>query len=253
MQSKTISRKEKRNGSGYILMKFIFVGFSSIFKFILSEILKARRMKYSVSELQDENVFRLVKVLSLEDMVQFVFRQMKNHNVTNVVFYAFAFCSFVWMVWTFFFTLLPGQWNWTRIMLHCFYGFILWPIMLIPVHEIIHAASYKLAGASQIKFGIKPEYYLFYVTTDKYVIGKTRFMMVAFTPFVTISIVLILLIFNTGYPLSWSFITSFFVHTTMCIGDFAIAGFFMDFPDQEMYTYDDTEREETYFYVKKRS
>jgi len=76
-------------------------------------------------------------------------------------------------------------------------------------------------------------------------------MVVAFTPFIVISVILILLIFSTDYPLSWSFITSLFVHTTMCIGDFAIAGFFVAQSSKEIFTYDDTEKEETYFYIKK--
>lgn len=207
-------------------------------------------MKYSVSELQDENEFTLLRILSLEDMVQFVFGQMRNRTLSTVIFYTVALCSFIWMVWTFFHTLLPGQWGWEKIVLQCFYGFILWPVILIPVHEGIHAASYRIAGASKIKFGVKPDRYLFYVTAHKHVIGRKPFLVVAFSPFIIISVVLIVLVFFFGYPYSWSFITCFFVHATMCIGDFAIASFFVSQSDKEIYTYDDTEKEETYFYIK---
>jgi hypothetical protein len=208
-------------------------------------------MKYSVRELQNENEFTLLHVLSLEDIVRFVFRQMRNRNLATVIFYAATLCSFVWMVLSFFYTLLPGQWGWAKITLHCFYGFILWPVILIPVHELIHAVVYKMAGAPNIKFGIKPESYLFYVTADKYVIGRKPFMIVAFTPFLIVGVILLLFIVSTTYPLSWSLIACLFVHTTMCIGDLAIAGFFMAHHSKEIYTYDDTEKEETYFYVKK--
>ena len=207
-------------------------------------------MKYSVRELQDENNFTLLHTLSLENMVRFVFGQMRNRNPSTLIFYAITLFSFVWMGLTFYYSLLPGQWGSAKIALHCFYGFILWPVFLIPVHEGIHAAVYKLAGAPRIKFGVKPDSYLFYVTADNYVIGRKPFLAVAFAPFLTISIVLIVLVFSTGYPLTWSFIACFFVHTTMCIGDFAIAGFFLSQPGKEMYTYDDTEKEETYFYMK---
>ncbi len=207
-------------------------------------------MKYSVNELQDENNFRLVHTLSLNEMVRFVFNQLRNSNAAIVAFYGFTFCSFVWMASSFFFILLPGHYGLARILLNCFLGFIIWPIILIPVHEIIHAVVYKLVGAPGITFGIKPDSYLFYVTADKYVIGKNSFLVVAFTPFIIITVLLALLTFFTDNPLSWSFITCLFVHTTMCAGDFAIAGFFLVHSDQEMYTYDDTEKEETYFYVR---
>jgi len=232
-------------------VKFIFERFSSIFRYIKSGEPKWKGMKYTVRELQDENKFTLLHILSLEDMIPFVFRQMRNRNPAIVIFYTVALCSFAWMVWIFFCTLLPGQWGWVKIMLHCFFGFILWPVILIPVHELTHAVVYKLAGAPVIKFGVKPDSFLFYVTADKYVMGRRPFMVVAFTPFIGISVVLILLIFSTGYPLSWSFIASLFVHTTMCIGDFAITGFIVAQSSKEIYTYDDTEKEETYFYIKK--
>ncbi len=208
-------------------------------------------MRYSVRELQDEKKFKLLYILSLEDMVRFVFGQMRNRNPSIVIFYTIASGSFIWMILTFVYMLLPGQWGWVKIVLNCFYGFILWPVVLIPVHELIHAMVYKLAGAPDIKFGVKPDSYLFYVTADRYVMGRRSFMMVAFAPFILISVVLILLIFSTDDPCSWSFITCFFVHTTMCIGDFAIAGFFLAQRGKEIYTYDDIEKEETYFYVKK--
>lgn len=194
-----------------------------------------------------------MRILSLEDIVQFVFRQIRILNPATVIFFVAALSSFFMMVFTLVSDVIPVKWGWAKIMLHCFNGFILWPVILIPIHELIHALVYKLVGAPEIKFGIKPEKYLFYVTADKYVIGKNRFMMVALTPFVIISAVLILFACFTVYPLSWSFIVCLFVHTTMCIGDFALTGFFMQYIGQEIYTYDDTENSVTYFYRKKSS
>jgi hypothetical protein len=220
---------------------------------IYYRILKKNRKQYSVRELQDENRFILIRILSLEDIIQFVIQQIRVLNPATVLFFVAALSSFFMMVFTLVSDVLPTQWGWAKIMLHCFNGFILWPVILIPIHELIHAAVYKVAGAPEIKFGIKPEKYLFYVTADKYVIGKKRFMMVAFTPFVIISIGLILIACFTVYPFSWSFIVSLFVHTTMCIGDFALAGFFMQDDGEEIYTYDDTENSVTYFYRKKSS
>jgi hypothetical protein len=155
------------------------------------------------------------------------------------------------MVLTFIHGLLPGRWGLMTILFQSICGFIIWPILLIPIHELLHALVYKVAGAPSLKFGFKPEKFLFYVSADNYVIEKKWFLPVAFTPFLIISGILILLNLLSSYPLAWSFAVCLFVHTTMCIGDFALAGFFTQFTGKEVYTYDDVENSKTYFYVHK--
>ena len=171
-------------------------------------------------------------------------------NPVTIFFYAATLSSFIYLVHVFLHLVIPGSWGWRVILLQCFNGFILWPVILIPVHELIHAIMYTFTGAPKIKFGVRPEYYLFYVTADKYVIGRNQFFLVAFGPFIIISGLLLWAISFFTPPLAWSFIICLFVHTTMCIGDFALAGFFMQFRKDEIYTFDDTKKGVSYFYKR---
>ena len=208
-------------------------------------------MEYTNRDLQDENRFTLLRVLSLEDIVQFLFQQIRILNPLTVLFFIAILLSFSTIVLALVFEVLPGPWSWGKITLVGLLGFVCWPICLIPVHEVIHALVYKLTGAPKIKFGIKPAKCLFYVTADKYVIGKRHFILVALMPFLVISLLLIVLAHFIVTPLSWSFIVCLFVHTTMCIGDFALAGLFIQHKRQAIYTYDDVENSVTYFYKKR--
>ena len=208
-------------------------------------------MHISVEDLKNNEKFTLIHVLSLEDIVQFVFHQIRILNPVTVLFFTAIGLSFFYMVLIFFHGLLPGRWGLVTILFHIICGFVIWPIMLIPIHELLHAFVYKVAGAPSLKFGFKPEKFLFFVSADNYVIEKKWFLPVAFTPFIIISGILILLNLLFSYPIAWSFSVCLFVHTTMCIGDFALAGFFAQLKGKEVYTYDDVENSKTYFYVHK--
>jgi hypothetical protein len=208
-------------------------------------------MPVTVEDLQNEDRYSLIEELSIDDIVQFVFRQIRLLNPSTFLFFAGLIISFIFMVRMLFLGVLSGDLDFSNIILNSLLGFVCWPVLLIPIHELVHALMYKIMGAPALKFGWKPDKFLFYVSADKYVIGKTGFLLVAYSPFILISLVLILLIHLTDYPISWSFAACLFAHTTMCIGDFALAGFFMQHPDNNIYTYDDVENGITYFYVHK--
>ncbi len=92
--------------------------------------------------------------------------------------------------------------------------------------------------------------YIFYVTADQFVASKNEIIKVAFAPFIIINILLIL---GTQYfegPVTWSFVLCLFVHSTMCIGDFSMASFFIEHWDKELYIYDNLNEKSSYFYEK---
>ncbi|UCG27380.1 MAG: DUF3267 domain-containing protein [Bacteroidales bacterium] len=205
---------------------------------------------YKVEDLSDEKRFSLLLSLGMDDIVSFVLKQIRILNPATSVFYSATIFSFVYMVHVFLHSVIQGPWGWGIVLFQCFNGFVLWPLLLIPLHELIHAVIYKLNGAPKIKFGVRPEYYMFYVTADKFVIGRNQFLLVAFGPFLLISGLLVWCIIFFNPPLMWSFVICLFVHTTMCIGDFALAGFLMKFRENEIYTFDDMETGISYFYKK---
>ena len=92
--------------------------------------------------------------------------------------------------------------------------------------------------------------YLFYVTAHRYVASPFQFRIVAVTPFIIISAVLIFLIFLLPGLWKWSLSVFLFAHATMCAGDFALLNLYFLNKDKKLYTWDDADKKEAYFYEK---
>ena len=92
--------------------------------------------------------------------------------------------------------------------------------------------------------------YLFYVTAHRYVASPLQFRIVAVTPFIIISAVLIFLIFLLPGLWKWSLSVFLFAHATMCAGDFALLNLYFLNKDKKLYTWDDADKKEAYFYER---
>jgi peptidoglycan biosynthesis protein MviN/MurJ (putative lipid II flippase) len=71
---------------------------------------------------------------------------------------------------------------------------------------------------------------------------------VAWTPFLIISIGLVLLVFLLPGLWKWSLSLFLFAHATMCAGDFALLNLYYLNRDKKIYTWDDADKKEAYFY-----
>jgi len=127
------------------------------------------------------------------------------------------------------------------------YGILL---LLIPLHEAIHAIAYKLYGAPRVSFSVNLRKFTFLTVADKFVASRGEFMVVLFAPFTCISILLIILFFTSGSYLQCSFIAALFAHTIACAGDFSLASYFLFHTAGEIVTYDDAGAQVVYFYSK---
>jgi hypothetical protein len=127
---------------------------------------------------------------------------------------------------------------------------IILPILIIPIHELLHIIPYYFSGARNIRIGMDLKQYLFYVTAHRYVALPVQFRIVAVTPFIVISAVLIFLIFLLPGMWKWSLSIFLFVHATMCAGDFALLNLYFLNKDKKLYTWDDADKQEAYFYEK---
>ena len=139
------------------------------------------------------------------------------------------------------------------IILHSFLGFVAFPIICIPLHEALHIIPYWLSGARNIRIGMDLKQYIFYVTAHRYVASPVQFITVALIPFIVISMLAIILILFLPGLWKWSFSMFFFIHTTMCAGDFALLNFYFINRDKKIYTWDDADEKMAYFYEKKET
>ena len=132
-------------------------------------------------------------------------------------------------------------------------GVLLIPFLLIPVHEGLHLIPFRLAGAKDIRFGADLRQGIIYVTAHRFVAGTRLFSLVALIPLVTVTGALMVLILLAPAWWKWTLSVTLFVHTTMCAGDTALMGYMNSFAGRRVYTWDDADRKEAYFYASKQA
>ena len=143
---------------------------------------------------------------------------------------------------------IAGYFPLKSILFHSLLGFIIFPIICIPVHEGLHIVSYFFTGARKIRVGMDLKQYMFFVTAHRFVTGRKQFRMVALTPFIITSLVILILISIVPGLWKWSLSVFLFVHATMCAGDFAMLNFFFLNRKKKIYTWDDFDKKIAYFY-----
>jgi hypothetical protein len=96
--------------------------------------------------------------------------------------------------------------------------------------------------------GMDLKQFIFYVTAHRYVASRGQFRLVAICPFIIITAVSLFLVLYLPGLWKWSISLLIFVHTTMCAGDFAMLNYYHINRHRKIYTWDDADRMEAYFY-----
>ena len=208
------------------------------------------KMKISPSDIINDAAYSQVKILAYEELIPFVFKNIKQFNTSTIVFYISNAVFLIFLLVYVLSSLFEGEYSLWHLLFNGFLGFIVFPILLIPLHEILHAAVYKLLGAARIKIGMSLSQYLFYVTADRFVAGYYEMIYVALAPFVLISSLLVYLFLTVDSSISTALLMSLFAHGTMCIGDFAVLSFFYENGRSRLFTFDLHEEKKAYFYLK---
>lgn len=203
----------------------------------------------SIEELNDESRYEKVLSLQYRDLAPFILGKLLSPSKAIILIWVLSLLSALAVVW-----LWPGlrySLQDPHILRGLITGFIILPLPLIPLHEILHLIPFSISGARDIRFGMDLSQGIVYITAHRYVIGRKMFSIVAFTPLVIISIVAIAAIIMS--PLWWKWVLSMtlFVHTTMCVGDAAMLGFTERYGKRKVYTWDDAANKEAYFYAEK--
>jgi preprotein translocase subunit SecY len=203
-------------------------------------------MSISVEDLDDTTRYRQILKISYHDLIPFILDQLKRKSVLMFSF---------WFACILFFGLalririnIAGNFPFGYTLLHSFLGAVIFPLICIPVHELLHIIPYFLSGARKIRVGMDLKQYLFYVTAHRYVASPVQFMIVAAIPFIFISSILTLLTFTLPGLWKWSISLFLLVHATMCAGDFALLNYYWLNKKKKIYTWDDADQKMAYFY-----
>lgn len=205
-------------------------------------------MAISVEDLDDQTKFRKILAISYHDLIPFILNHLKSRSEL-IIFFWFSCLSFLVLAIRIRIN-IAGNFTFTDILLHSLLGFIIFPLICIPIHELLHVIPYFISGARNIRVGMDLKQYLFYVTAHRYVATPRQFWIVALTPFLIISVLLTLLVFQLPGLWKWSISVFLFVHATMCAGDFALLNFYFLNRNKKIYTWDDANEKMAYFYEK---
>jgi hypothetical protein len=205
-------------------------------------------MSLQVEDLDDQTKFRQICSIHYQDLIQFVLENLKKRSA--LTFFLWSVCILFLGLTVYVRLKIAGNFPITNIVWHSVLGLIIFPVISIPFHELIHIIPYYISGARNIRAGMDLKQHLFYVTAHRYVATPIQFMIVAVAPFLLISVTFTLLVFLLPGLWKWSMCLFLFAHATMCAGDFALMNFYFINRDKKIYTWDDADRKIAYFYEK---
>jgi hypothetical protein len=197
-------------------------------------------------DLEDQTRYRQILKIPYGDLVEFVLDYI-GRRTSVIVFFWSSCILFIGIAITVRIN-ISEYFQFKNILFHSFLGFIVFPVISIPFHELLHIIPFLLTGAKKIRIGMDLKQYIFYVTAHKHVTSSKQFILIALLPFLIFSTVLLIMIFLLPGLWKWSLAVLLFVHTTMCAGDFAMMNFFHINRHRRIYTCDDADRKEACFY-----
>lgn len=207
-------------------------------------------MKIRPEELT-ENGYVLIDSLGHKELIPFVRTYLKKrtpislfYTVSNVVIagiIVFWFCKFY----------RTDNFNLGDGFTHFSYGLAI-AFGLIPLHEYIHVLAYKSQGALNTSYDANLKFFYFMALADKFVANKREFRVVALSPFVVITTILILLLFFTSQTWTFTIFGVLLTHAAFSSGDYGILSYFDFHKDKNIVTYDDKANGISYFNGKKK-
>ena len=189
--------------------------------------------------------YRLLSSLDHREIIPFVQDQLwsknriaRNYRWLNLVLLivSIAFLTFA---------IIRSPKEWEKSLTLFSYGLAL-SFLLAPIHELIHGAALKAAGAPTVQYRANWRKLYLMAGADRFVANEREFYLIAFAPFGVVSLgALIIMVWQ---PLTA--IGLLFLHTAFCAGDFALASFINEHRDRDILTYDLMKEGISYFYVR---
>jgi hypothetical protein len=204
-----------------------------------------------VETLKSDPAYRLVHELGFQDMIPFVLTHIREKGIMSATYMGVNLAMFGMIAGCIILGILDQSLTWRAAFGQSLTGIICGSILVIPVHELLHGAAYRLLGAKSIRFGVDFQQFIFFVTADRYPVSGKQLYFLALTPFVVINAVVIvatLLFFRHAMLLTGFLLLS---HNIMCIGDFAIANYVRRAKGR-LYSFDEPEKKKSYFFEEVR-
>lgn len=120
-------------------------------------------------------------------------------------------------------------------------------VLVLPVHELLHAAAYRLTGARDIRWDYSLRMAAVWVTAHRFVVTTRPFLLVALAPFVVINSALIAgAIVFPKLAVFLLFVLLWHLHGS--IGDWSLLNFIWLHRERGFWTFDDADEGKSYFF-----
>jgi hypothetical protein len=208
--------------------------------------------KPHIAELQESHQFRLVESFSIDDMKQFLLRELgitppverKPTRLTPKTVIIFVSMAGVGGITGFYLAKNAAMVPWWHIPVAI--GGLL---LLMPIHEAIHALVFKALGAPDVGFGYSLKSLIIYAYAQRFVMTLRENAVVAAMPFLVITTGLVLAwMVWPSLGLIWGIILLF--HSLACLGDYVLVQYAVKNRHRIVFTYDDLDERKSYFYER---
>ena len=119
-------------------------------------------------------------------------------------------------------------------------------VVILPVHELLHAAAYRLAGARDIRWDYSMKMAAVWVVAHRFVATTRVFVFVALAPFVINAALIAGAILFPKYAIFLVFLLMWHLHGA--IGDWSLLNFIWIHRRRGFWTFDDADAGKSYFY-----
>jgi len=143
-------------------------------------------MALRVEDLEDQCKYRQILKVPYDDLVAFVLDYIRRKSGLMVFFW--SVCIVFLGIALFVRLNISGYFPFRNIFLHTLLGLGLLPVIVIPIHELLHIIPYYLTGARNIRISMDLKQYMFYVTAHRQVATAKQFRFVALVPFIIVSL-----------------------------------------------------------------
>lgn len=205
----------------------------------------------TIEELNNPLLYKTEIVLKHDELLFFVLGWLKKKSWFILLFFALNILfAAAWIFNTAFIVLWGNSGIGFQALIFgisCLFFFV----FLIPVHEIIHLLSMKFLGARNTFLKPNLKHFMVYAGSHLHVSNSKQYLVIALLPFFIVTFLLCTLLFYLKSDIRPAIWFLLFLHTNGCAGDVAIANFFYFNRDKDIFSYDNQNLKESYFFSKR--
>lgn len=205
------------------------------------------RTRIQPAALLDTSLFEMIAVLKGNE--RFAFLGHYFWKVPSRVTWAHHTCTALILV-ALAISAAASEFSLTRWLAQVVAGLAAAVVVLMPLHEVVHALAYKALGARDIRWTLSIRKQIAAVTAHLFVLARRDVFIVAVSPWILITV--LLSVASAGFPsLRPLLLTALFVHHFGSRGDWAYLNYFWRTRSREVYVFEDADAGQCWFYVSR--